>query len=702
MYDVAKPAPALNRGGHTFKVLVQPPHTIGVFMNRKHKRFIDETTTSDLQLVGHYLRPYRWRFVAAGICVFFESVLELYIPFLMARIVDVGVMSQNVALILHYGVQMVVAAAIAGVFGFGYARFSAQVAMGFGAGLREGEYERIQAYSFANLDNFESSSLVTRLTTDVTVIQNALVSGFRPLLRGPVMLVCGLIVAFGLSRKLALVFLVLLPALAVTLYAIVRHVAPLYGQLQHAMDQVNRVLQEDFVAIRAIKAYVREGHVADGFSDVNTTLTQVSRHTFGTAILNTPIFQASMDIAAVALLWFGGQMILAGELGVGALTGFMSYVLLIMNSLMMISNVFLLLARAITSIRRVGEVIRETPSLTSPADGLTEVTSGSVRFDHVSFKYASAAEKNVLSNINLSIASGSFVGILGATGSGKTSLVQLIARLYDASEGRVVVGGHDVRDYDVHALRAQVAMVLQNNVLFSGTVRQNLQWANPNASDEEMLEACRLACADEFLDRIGGLDGELGQAGAGVSGGQRQRLCIARALLGRPRVLILDDSTSAVDMATDARIRHNLAQLSGTTVIVIAQRVASVQDAENIVLLDGGRVSAQGTHAQLMSSSAIYRELYESQTAQLNAAAVAAAQVRGSASITTREQNLWRAQVFSPTQVARPLLVGERVPKTWVKPSRALFPTWATRLGVWPRWACWLLWRELPTWWAPT
>lgn len=599
--------------------------------------FIDGYAASDLHIVGRYLKPLRARFIAAGICVFFESVLELYIPFLMARIVDEGVMTQNVPLILHYGAQMIVAAAIAGVFGFGYARFSAQVAMGFGASLREAEYEHIQAYSFANLDNFESSSLVTRLTTDVTVIQNALVSGFRPLLRGPVMLICGLVVAFSLSDKLALVFFVLLPVLAIALFFIVRHVAPLYGQLQHATDRVNSVLQEDFVAIRAIKAYVREGYVANGFSNVNTTLTQVSRHTFGTAILNTPLFQASMDVAAVALLWFGGQMILAGELGVGTLTGFMSYVLLIMNSLMMISNVFLLLARAITSIHRVGEVIRETPSLTSPANGLTQVPSGALRFEHVSFKYSSTAEKNVLSNINLLMSAGSFVGILGATGSGKTSLVQLIARLYDVDEGRVLVGGHDVRDYDVHALRANVAMVLQNNVLFSGTVRQNLQWANPQASDEEILEACRIACADEFLDRIGGLDGELGQAGTGVSGGQRQRLCIARALLGHPKVLILDDSTSAVDMATDAKIRHNLSQLTDTTVLVIAQRVASVQDADTIVLLDDGRVSAQGTHAQLLGCSAIYKELYESQTAQLNAAAAAAAQVRGIASVTMHD-----------------------------------------------------------------
>lgn len=584
-------------------------------------------TKRDLALVGHYLKPYRVSFALAALCCFAESTLELYIPFLMARIVDVGVTSGNVHLIVSLGIRMVIVAAIAGLLGFGYSQFAARVAMGFGAALREAQYSHIQHYSFANLDHFESSSLITRITTDVTVIQNALVNGFRPLCRGPVMLVMGLVLAAFMSAKLAVVFLIILPLLALALIIIVSRVAPLYAGLQHAMDALNDTLQEDFVAIRAIKAYVREGYIASKFSQVNTNLATTSRHTFATAIANVPVFQASMDVASVALLWFGGQMIFAGELGVGALTGFMSYVLLIMNSLMMISNVFLLLARAVTSIHRVGEVIRETPTITQPSAAKKSIASANLSFNDVSFSYTDELTKLVLSHITLDVPAGTTLGILGATGSGKTSLVQLIARLYDTTSGTITLDDTNVADYDLATLRAAVAMVLQNNVLFSGTVRDNLRWANPAATDAELLRACELAAADEFLDRIGGLDGVLGQAGAGVSGGQRQRLCIARALVGNPKILVLDDSTSAVDMATDARIRHNLAALTGMTKIIIAQRVASVADADQILVLDNGQISGIGTHAELLAQNTIYRELYESQTASVAAAARAATQL---------------------------------------------------------------------------
>ena len=428
------------------------------------------------------------------------------------------------------------------------------------------------------------------------------------------MLVMGLVMAFIMSPELAVVYFAVLPFLAIALFFIVKRVGPLYRVMQSAMDKLNEALQEDFAAVRAIKAYVREGYVSERFEKVNTQYAQTATKTFGTSVLNLPIFQASMYVTNVAILWFGGQMIMAGRLGVGELTGFMSYVLLIMNSLMMISGVFLLTARAITSVRRIGEILSEEPAIESPEHGLTDVKNGAVRFENVSFKYSQSAEEDVLEDINLSFAPGSTVGILGGTGSGKTTLIQLIARLYDATEGTVFVGENDVRSYNLVSLRDAVSVVLQKNVLFSGTVRDNLLWGDPNATDEELLHACSIACVDEFLDRIGGLDGDLGQGGVNVSGGQKQRLCIARALLKKPKIIIFDDSTSAVDTATDAKIRAGLAELADMTKIIIAQRVNSVMDSDQIVVLDNGRVHMTGTHTELLAKSPIYRELYESQT----------------------------------------------------------------------------------------
>lgn len=381
------------------------------------------------------------------------------------------------------------------------------------------------------------------------------------------------------------------------------------------MDHLNGVVQEDLTAVRAVKAYVRAEHECDKFDTVNTELASTATKTFGNAVLNLPVFQLSMYVAALSILWIGGRMIIEGRLGVGSLTGFMSYVLLIMNSLMMISNVFLLLTRALTSVGRIAEVLDEEPFIANPAGDLATAVpaDGSIEFRDVSFKYRADAAEDVLEHIDLRIESGSTVGILGGTGSGKSSLVQLIARLYDATEGAVLVGGRDVRDYDLATLRDAVGIVLQKNVLFTGTVRENLQWGNPRASDDELLAACRAACVDEFLDRIGGLDGELGQDGAGVSGGQKQRLCIARTLLKHPRVLIFDDSTSAVDMATDAKIREHIARIPDTTVLIIAQRIASVMDADRIVVLDDGRVHGVGTHEELLAGDNIYQEIYASQ-----------------------------------------------------------------------------------------
>lgn len=569
----------------------------------------------NLKILFSYLGAYRRDAMLGVLFVTAETALELFIPVIMANIIDVGVPAGDINYMLLQGTYMLICAACSLVLGLGYARTSARVASGLGANLREAEYRKIQTLAFGNLDNYDASSLVTRMTTDITVIQNAVGNGFRPMVRGPVNLVMGLVYAFALSRELAAVFAVILPMLAIVLGIITVRVSPLYRQLQTSMDHLNGVVQEDLTAVRAVKAYVRAEHECDKFDTVNTELAGTATKTFGNAVLNLPVFQLSMYVAAISILWIGGRMIIAGELGVGSLTGFMSYVLLIMNSLMMISNVFLLLTRALASVERISRVIDEQSLIQAPAAdaAVHEVADGSVEFRNVSFKYRADAAEDVLEHIDLRIEPGSTVGVLGGTGSGKSSLVQLIARLYDATEGAVLVGGRDVRDYDLVALRDAVGIVLQKNVLFTGTVRENLQWGAPDATDEELLRACRAACVDEFLDRIGGLDGELGQGGAGVSGGQKQRLCIARTLLKHPRVLIFDDSTSAVDMATDAKIREHIAQIPDTTVIIIAQRIASVMDADRIVVLDDGRIHGVGTHRELLAGDNIYQEIYASQ-----------------------------------------------------------------------------------------
>ena len=581
---------------------------------------------SEFRRMVHYLGRYKLDAVLGLAIIAIETSLELFIPVLMARIIDDGIAQGDVPLILHQGALMLGCALLSLTLGFFYARFAARTAVGLGSNLRQAQYEKIQTYSFGNLDHFQTSSLVTRMTTDITVIQNAVANGFRPCMRGPIMLIMALTYAFSLNRELAGVFLCILPVLGIALAIITWRVSPLYRSLQTSTDRLNAVVQEDLTAMRAVKAYVREPHECEVFAGVNGELARGATKTFGTAVLNLPVFQASIYTAATLVLLFGGRMIAAGTLTVGELTGFMSYVLQVMNSLMMISNVFLLLTRALTSVKRVGEVLDEKPelALSAPAAARRTIEDGSVRFEDVSFKYRADAEEEVLEHVSLEIPSGATVGILGGTGSGKSSLVQLIARLYDASAGAVYVGGHDVREYDIVALRDAVGMVLQKNVLFSGTVRDNLRWGNAEATDEELLRACELACADEFLDRIGGLDGDLGQGGAGVSGGQKQRLCIARTLLKAPRVLIFDDSTSAVDMATEAKIRANLASIPGVTCIIIAQRITSVMDADKIFVLDDGRVHASGTHEELLAGDSIYQEIYASQMEHASAPAAPA------------------------------------------------------------------------------
>ena len=569
---------------------------------------------NDLKRLFGYMGPYRRDMALGMLLVVIESAFEMVIPILMSDIIDQGVSHGDVHEILWTGVKMAVCAVLALVTGLLYARYAARASYGFGARIRQAEYAKVQDYAFGNLDHFETSSLITRMTTDVTVVQNAINGGFRPMVRGPSMLVLGVALSFYMSPSLAVVFFVCAPVLGVILFFIVRRIAPMYARLQQAMDHLNTVVQECLTAIRAVKAFVRGDYEEEKFKEVNTELMGVSLATFRTAVLNLPAFQLTMYAAMVSILWFGGNMILQGSLTVGRLTSFLSYVLQVMNSLMMISNVFLLMTRSLASAHRIAAVLDEPVELESPAHPVTEIPDGGVVFEHVSFKYHPDAAEYALAGIDLAIQPGQTVGILGGTGSAKSTLVQLIPRLYDATEGRVLVGGRDVREYDLTALRDAVGIVLQKNVLFSGTVRENLLWGDPTADDATLWAACKAACADEFLRRMpGGLDADLGQGGVNVSGGQKQRLCIARTLLKKPKILIFDDSVSAVDTATEAKIRKALAALQGVTKIIIAQRVTSVMGTDKIVVLEDGHIHAVGTHSELLASDPIYQEIYHSQ-----------------------------------------------------------------------------------------
>lgn len=568
----------------------------------------------DLKHIFSYMKPYRWDFMIAVFLIFVETVFEMIIPILMTDIIDIGIPQRDYPLLYQQGGLMIFCALIALITGLLFSRFAARAAYGFGANLRLAEYKKIQNYSFSNLDHFSSSSLVTRLTTDVTVMQTAISSGIRPLVRSPIMLIMGITLSFILNRRLALVFVICAPILGLILALIVHRVGPLYNRQQNAIDHLNNRIQEGLTAIRAIKAFVREDYETEQFENVNQELMDISYNTSRHAVLNLPAFQMVMYTVIVLIMWNGGQYILAGNMKVGELTGFLSYVLQIMNSLMMISNIFLMLTRSLASARRIHQVLEEEPSLVSPENPLSEVPSGEITFENVSFKYYSKAEKNTLSHVNLQIRAGETVGIIGGTGASKSTLVQLIPRLYDATEGIVRVGGHRVQDYDLKALRDAVGIVLQKNILFSGSIRENLLWGNPLADDEMLWDACKKAAADEFLSHMPqGLDTDLGQGGVNVSGGQKQRLCIARTLLKNPKILIFDDSTSAVDTATETRIRQSLASLTQVTKLIIAQRITSVMDADKIIILDDGQIHAVRTHQDLLASDPIYQEIYYSQ-----------------------------------------------------------------------------------------
>lgn len=561
--------------------------------------------------MGKY-RKYAWW---AIICIDAEAVLEFMLPLLLADLIDVGVAGADESYIYRKGIEMAVCAVLALLFGVGSSRFAALVGQGLGANLRKAEYEKLQQYAFSNIDHFRVSSLVTRLTSDVTNIQNSVSTGMRPFARSPVTLIVATTVAFIINARLAFVFLIALPVLAIMLVTIIVRVRPLYTRVQGAIDMLNRTIQENLTAIRVVKAYVRGEYEVSKFEDVNWNLKNESERAFGLAAMNMPAMQFVMYGTILSLLLLGGYMIHNGQMTVGELTGFLSYVLLILNSLMMMSNVFMMMTRSLASGARIIEVIDEKIDMTDELARDICVTRGEIEFDHVWFKYKEDAQEYVLEDVSFHIEPGQTVGIIGQTGAAKTTLVQLIPRLYDAFRGSVRIDGIDVKEYPMRHLRDAIAVVLQKNTLFSGTVLSNLKWGDESASMEEIEEACRIACVDEFIDRLPqGYETEMGQGGVNVSGGQKQRLCIARAILKKPKVLILDDSTSAVDTATEAKLRDGLVQkLPDMTKIIIAQRISSVRHADQIIIVDHGRVDSVGTHESLLASNQIYQEIYESQ-----------------------------------------------------------------------------------------
>ena len=563
-----------------------------------------------------YLRPYKKWFILGIICSAAEAVFELLIPLVMARIVDVGIQSGDASYTVRMGALMVAMALVSLGIGISAAYLSAKTGQGFGANLRAAEYDRIQEYSFSNIERFSTASLITRLTSDINAMQLTMMMGMRLLVRAPVMLVSALVLSLLISVQLSRVFLVAIPILAIVVFLILLKVGPLFRKLQEKTDSLNLSVQENLTAIRVVKSFVREDYEKQKFDARNTDLRRASETAFGRVVINMPIMMLVIYGSIIAIMWFGGHMVDSGTLEIGLLTTFFTYVGQILVSLMMVSMIFMMLTRSVACGRRIVEVLDETPDINDDhCDTTARVKDGSIRFDHVYFKYDPNSPEWNLEDINLDIEAGQTIGIIGGTGSAKSTLVQLIPRLYEATKGNVSVGGRDVRRYSMEHLRDSCAMVLQKNTLFSGTVRENLLWGNENATQEEIEQACRIACVDEFIDRLAnGYDTDLGQGGVNVSGGQKQRLCIARALLKKPKVLILDDSTSAVDMATDAKIRRAFAtELKKTTKIIIAQRIASVCDADQIIVMDDGKISAVGKHEDLMENSEIYRDVYLSQ-----------------------------------------------------------------------------------------
>ena len=569
-----------------------------------------------IRKLAPYTKGYRvWIFLGV-LCSAGEAVLELLLPKAMSQIVDVGIANGDKAYILATGLKMILMALASLVMGVGAAALAAKAGMGFGANVRAAEYAQVQRFSFANIERFSTASLITRLTNDVSSVQMTLMMGMRMLVRAPVMLITALVMALTISLQLSQVFLVVLPLLLLLVAIVIRYVGPFFTALQKSTDDLNLVVQENLNAIRVVKSFVREDREQEKFTQRSEKLRQTAERAFSFVVLFVPLVTLIMGGTIMSIMWLGGHYVAGGTMLSGDLIAFFTYASEILMSLMMVAMVMMVLTRSIACGKRIVEVLEEQPEITdSAADPALTVENGEVDFDHVYFKYHKDSDAWNLDDICLHIDSGMTVGILGGTGSAKSTLVSLIPRLYEATEGVVSVGGHDVREYTMEALRQGCAMVLQKNTLFSGTIRENLRWGREDATDQEMEEACRMACADEFISRMpDGYDTHIEQGGANVSGGQKQRLCIARAILRRPRVLILDDSTSAVDTATDAKIRSALRQaLPGATKLIIAQRISSVMDADLIVVLDDGKISGAGNHDQLMASNHIYQEVYKSQ-----------------------------------------------------------------------------------------
>ena len=557
-----------------------------------------------------YFKNYKKYLYLSAVFVILETLFELIIPLIMADIIDIGVANKDRNYILIKGGLMIICALLSLGLGLLYAKTAAKAGQGFVYELRKAQYQKIQEFSFKNTDHFSTSSLVTRLTSDVTILQNAICNGIRPLVRAPFMMLTALTMAILINAKLAVVFLIAIPVLATCLIIIMSKVRPLYGKMQRALDSVNSIVQENLIAIRVVKSYVRKDYEQAKFNEVNLNYQQVSRKSFHYAVMNMPCFQFVMYSTIIAILWFGGGMIQVGNMQVGELTGFLSYIMQILNSLMMISNVFLMLTRSLASAYRIQEVFDEEIDIKDEKSDI-KITRGKIIFKNVAFKYDLKAKEYVLNNINLEIEPGETVGIIGGTGSAKTSLVQLIPRLYDITAGDLLIDGHDIKSYGIEHLRDEIAMVLQKNTLFSGTIKENILWGKADASDHELNEVLDIACASEFIDALPkGINTDLGQGGVNVSGGQKQRLCIARALLKKPKILILDDSTSALDTATERKLTDGLAYyLPKTTKIIISQRLSSLAHADKIVILTDGKIDDIGTPEELANRNHIYQDL---------------------------------------------------------------------------------------------
>ena len=562
-----------------------------------------------------HIGKYKKEAILSPVTIIGEVAMEVLIPTIMAMIIDNGVKKGDIGYIAKMGGLMVLMSVFSLCFGALAARFCAVAAMGFAKNLRSALFRKVQSFSFANVDKFSTASLTTRLTTDVTNVQNAFMMFVRMAFRSPIMLVCATIMAVRANAKLSLVFLLAIPLLALAILLIIKNAHPRFEKMLKRYDDMNAKVQENLVGIRVVKAFAREKYENERFEEntKNVRLAQFAAEKL--VILGAPAMQLVMYASIATILYFGGRMAVNGEIATGTLSSFITYVGQILLSLMMMSILFITFVISRASIQRIYEVLSEEPAINDTENSDVSAADGSICFENVSFSYYNDMSNLALENISLKINSGETIGIIGGTGSSKTSLIQLIPRLYEATDGRVVVGGHDVKEYSLKTLRDQVAMVLQKNVLFSGTIRDNLRWGDANATDDEIIEACKAACAHDFIMGFPeGYDTDLGQGGVNVSGGQKQRLCIARALLKKPKIIILDDSTSAVDTVTDSSIRKAFSEkLADTTTIIIAQRISSVMDADRIIVMDGGKITDVGTHDELMQQSKIYREVYDSQ-----------------------------------------------------------------------------------------